>query len=396
LSADDRGPSTRVVVCGVLGQSPFAGVTWQVLHYLEGFRRLGLDVTYIEDTGEWPYDPLSNVVTADPSYTLRYLRAALDRCGMDDHWFYRCAPEGGAVHGGSERDLADVLASADVLVNVTGATVLREEHLQVPVRVYLETDPVLPEIEIAQGAAFTISQFDAHTHIATFGENFGASDCGVPLGDYRYVATRQPVVVDWWARTEPVAPDAAFTTIASWRQTGKDVTWQGETYTWSKHVEFEKVLDLPSRIAAPFVLALSGAGPDDIELLAKAGWGTVDALQLSGDPDRYRQFLRSSRGEFTVAKDQNVRLRSGWFSDRSACYLAAGLPVVTQETGFSNVLPSGAGLFGFTTVDEAADALEAIRSDPELHAARASEIARGCFEATTVLADLLAAVGANQ
>jgi len=386
---------TRVVVCGVMGQSPFAGVTWQVLHYLEGFRRLGLDVTYLEDTGEWPYDPLSNVVSAVPTYTVGYLKAALARCGMDDHWFYRFAPEDGAVYGGTERELADVLASADVLVNVTGATVLRDEHLQIPTRVYLETDPVLPEIEIAQGAPFTVAQFDAHTHIATFGENFGAPDCGVPLGEYSYIPTRQPVVVDWWARHQPVASDAAFTTIASWRQTGKDVTWRGRTYTWSKHVEFEKMLDLPARTHAPFVLALSGAGPDDLELLARSGWSTVDALQLSGDPDRYRQFVRTSRGEFTVAKEQNVALRSGWFSDRSACYLAAGLPVVTQETGFSNVLPSGVGLFGFATVDEAAEALEAVTANPTLHAARASEIARECFEATTVLKDLLTAVGAT-
>jgi hypothetical protein len=394
MNATASGSGPRVVVYGVLGQAPFAGTTWQVLHYLEGFRRLGLHVTYVEDTGEWPYDPVSNVVSADPAYTLRYLKDALGRCSMDDHWFYRCAPEDGALHGGSERELTDVLTEADVLVNVTGATVLGEEHLQVPIRVYLETDPVLPEIEIAEGAPFTVSQFDAHTHIATFGENLGAPDCGVPLGDYLYIPTRQPVVVDWWARSERVAADAAFTTVASWRQTGKDVTWRGETYTWSKHLEFEKVLDLPARVPAAFTLALSGAGPDDIERLGAMGWRVEDALRLSGDPDRYRRFLRSSRGEFTVAKDQNVRLRSGWFSDRSACYLAAGLPVVTQETGFSNVLPTGSGLFGFVTVDDAAAALEAIEAEPDLHSRRAHQVARECFEATTVLADLLSAVGA--
>jgi hypothetical protein len=155
------------------------------------------------------------------------------------------------------------------------------------------------------------------------------------------------------------------------------------------------VLDLPQRVPAAFTLALSGAGLDEIERLEGMGWRVEDALRLSGDLGRYRRFLRSSRGEFTVAKDQNVRLRSGWFSDRSACYLAAGLPVVTQETGFSNVLASGAGLFGFATVDEAVAALEAIGSDPALHARRAYQVARECFEATTVLADLLAAVGAS-
>jgi len=387
---------TRAVVLGVLGQSPFAGVTWQVLHYLEGLRRLGLDVTYVEDTGEWPYDPVTNVISADPAFTLRFLKDSLGRCGMDDRWFYRCAAEAGRVYGGSADDLAARIRSADVLINLTGATVLREEHLVVPVRVYVETDPVLPEIEVADGNPFTIGQFDAHTHIATFGENFGAPDCGVPLADYRYVPTRQPVVVDWWDRGGAPDPASSFTTIASWRQTGKDLAWQGETYTWSKHVEFLKVLDLPGHVPATFLLALSGAEVDDLLLLEGAGWRTCDALALSGDPDDYRTFIEGSLGEFTVAKDQNVRLRSGWFSDRSACYLAAGLPVVTQDTGFGASLPTGAGLLPFLTFGEAVDAVQQILGDPVGHGGAAREIARSHFEATTVLSDLLDAVGSGR
>lgn len=396
MTGATRWTGTRAVVMGVLGQSPFAGVTWQVLHYLEGLRRLGLDVTYVEDTGEWPYDPLTNVITADPSFTLRYLKGALGRCGMDDRWFYRCAAEEGKVYGGTGEELSRTLRNADILLNLTGATVLRDDHLAVPVRVYVETDPVLPEIEVADGNPFTIGQFGAHTHIATFGENFGAPDCGVPIGDFRYVPTRQPVVVDWWDRGGVQSPASSFTTVASWRQTGKDLVWQGETYTWSKHLEFLKVLDLPRRVAAPFLLALSGADFDDSSMLEVAGWRTCDALALSADPDDYRRFIEGSFGEFTVAKDQNVRLRSGWFSDRSACYLAAGLPVVTQDTGFGVSLPTGAGLFAFATLDDAIAAIDLVLSDPARHRHAAGEIARSHFEATTVLSALLDAVWVNR
>lgn len=393
-----RTPSSslRIVVLGVLGQSPFAGVSWQVLHYLEGFRRLGHAVTYMEDTGEWPYDPVRNVITADPSYTVAYLQRTLAMCGLERDWYYRGAAEDGRVYGGDPDAMARTLRRADVLVNVTGATVLREEHFVVPVRVYVETDPVLPEIEMLGGNAFTREQFRAHTHIATFAENFGSDVCPVPLGDLAYVTTRQPVVVDWWQTTD--GPEVnwsslPFTTVASWRQSGKDIDWEGETYTWSKHVEFEKVLELPSRLSGPFVLALSGADDEDVVRLIRHGWHVRDALELSADPDRYRSFITGSAGEFTVAKDQNIRLRTGWFSDRSACYLAAGRPVITQDTAFGTRLPTGVGLFAFTALDDAVDALTQIRADPVKHAVGARDVARTHFEATTVLDDLLTAVG---
>jgi hypothetical protein len=382
----------RIAVLGVLGQSPFAGVSWQVLPYLEGFRRLGHVVTYVEDTGEWPYDPVHNVITADPAYTIGYLQMTLATCGLQSSWFYRSAAEGGRVYGGEADALARTWREADVLVNLTGATVLREEHLGVPVRVYLETDPVLPEIEVLHGNPFTIEQLGAHTHIATFAENFGTDVCPVPLGPYAYVATRQPVVVDWWQPPRPRRKQD-FTTVASWRQSGKDIDWAGDTFTWSKHVEFEKVLGLPSRLPRRFVLALSGTTPADVDRLKSHGWEVRDALGLSADPDRYRSFIRSSLGEFTVAKDQNVRLRSGWFSDRSACYLAAGLPVVTQDTGFGTRLPTGVGLMPFQSLDDAVEAIAEITADPAKHEAGATDLARSYFEATTVLADLLAAVG---
>ncbi|MDQ6860275.1 MAG: hypothetical protein M3032_03855, partial [Verrucomicrobiota bacterium] len=167
------------------------------------------------------------------------------------------------------------------------------------------------------------------------------------------------------------------------------MTLDGEVYYWSKHWEFMKFLDLPKLTHERFELALSSYEKADQELLESHGWRVAHALDFSGEMDAYRDYICSSRGEWTVAKDQNVRLRSGWFSDRAATYLAAGRPVITQETGFSNVLPTGCGLFAFSTRDEIVSAVGEIRGDYARQSERAIEIARAYFEAATVLSKLL-------
>ena len=391
-----------LVVLGMMGRMPVAGVTWQFLQYLEGFRRLGFATYYVEDTGEWPYDPDRNTISEDPSYAVRSIGELMRRYGFADHWAYRAVD--GRVYGLSADELDGLLARADALVNVTGATVLREEHRRVPVRIYLETDPVLPQIEVAKGNPFYLDMLGAHTHHFTYGENIGQPDCGVPVtARFPYRPTRPPVVLEWWS--EPaVAPGPAFTTVASWRQAGKDVEWRGETYTWSKHHEFLKIIDLPRRTPQPLELALAirgQPGPGDgwvprdqedaeaVRLLTAHGWRVTNAMPLSREIAPYRDYIRGSRGELTVAKDQNVRLRSGWFSDRSACYLAAGRPVITQDTAFGKLVPTGAGLFAFRGLEDALAALDAVNADYAAHAAAARETAAGYFRAETVLAKLV-------
>ena len=406
----------RLVVLGMMGRMPLAGVAWQVLHYLEGFRRLGADVYYVEDTGSWPYDPEQNTITQDCRYAIEYISRVMAWGGFQDHWAYRAATRDEGTFGLSESEVQRLFDKADALVNLTGSTVLRAEHLQVPVRIYLETDPVLPQIEVARGSRFHIDQLDAHTHHLTYGENLGAPDCGVPVGRFEYRPTRQPIVLDWWTpttgpatREEPTPSTARFTTVANWRQSSKDFEWRGETYTWSKHHEFLKFIDLPRRTAQPLELALAVKGnrrdgeqawvptdPEDAEalrLLTSHGWRVVDAMAVSKNISPYRDYILASQGEFTVAKDQNVRLRSGWFSDRSACYLAAGLPVVTQDTSFSKFLPTGEGLFAFSTIEDAVAAFDAIGSDYARHRGAARAIAEEYFRAETVLAKLVQDVG---
>ncbi|HZS34276.1 MAG TPA: hypothetical protein VFC42_12955, partial [Methylomirabilota bacterium] len=228
----------------------------------------------------------------------------------------------------------------------------------------------------------------AHTHHFTFGENLGAPDCGVPSGPFPYRPTRQPVVIDWWRQSPgppPAPPGTPLTTVASWKQSGKDIEWRGELYLWSKHHEFLRFVELPSRTPERLELALACRDPEVLALLRRHGWRIRDAIALTRDILPYREYLQRSRGEFTVAKDQYVRLRSGWFSDRSACYLAAGRPVITQETGFSHVLPTGKGLFAFTSLDDALAALDSLAADYDGHCRAAAQVAAEHFAAEAVV-----------
>jgi hypothetical protein len=393
----------RVVVLGIMGRTPFAGVAWQVLHYLEGFRRLGFDVYYFEDTGAWPFDPDRNAITSDCRYAVDYIARHLAWCGLPDRWAYRAPAESRAVFGLSALAVARTIERADALVNLTGATVLTEPYLRVPVRIYLETDPVLPQIEVAQGRALTIDRLAAHTHLFTFGENLGHPDCPVPIGRFTYHRTRQPIVLSWWRAPSNGAPRragaACFTTLATWQQSRNDVRWNGTTYHWSKHREFLKFVDLPRRVPQPFELALAAGDATAAEFraatrtLRSQGWRVADALAISRGIVPYRDYILASRGEFTVAKDQNVRLRSGWFSDRSACYLAAGRPVITQDSGFTSVLPTGRGLFAFTEMDHIVKAVEEINGDYPMHCRAAREIAAEYFSAERVLARVVELTG---
>jgi hypothetical protein len=375
----------RIIVAGGVGAMPFAGVTWQVLSYLEGFRRLGHEVFYLEDTQRWPYDPVNETVCDDAGPAISYLRSLMARGGFD--WAYRDVASG-ELHGASERALTDALSAADVFVNLSGVTVLRDEHLRVPTRVYLETDPVLPQIEVAQGREFTIDLLEAHTHHFTYGENFGAPDCGVPIERFNYQPTRPPVILDWWA-SEDQPSAMKFTTVANWRQTSKDIAWQGRTLTWSKDVQFGRFLELAARVPVALELALSADDDDALARLREAGWLVRPAGPLSKDIDAYRRYISSSAGEFSVAKEQNVVLHSGWFSDRTASYLAAGRPAIVQDTGFGCALPTGLGLLSFGDLDGAQQAFEAVLSDYPAHSRAARSIAEEHLKAELVLADLI-------
>ncbi len=392
------GSAGRIVLLGIMSRHPVAGVIWQTLHYLEGLRRLGFEIYYVEAGAHQPSSLLSPAAEANGDRS-RAAASFLDRTlrplGLGDRWAFHALHSDGRCHGMSEAALREVYRSADLILNLHGATLPRPEHCETGRLVYLETDPVWIQVELSRGLEETVQYLAPHRAFFTFGENYGTPACPLPVSErFRFRATRQPVVLDFW-EPDGHPPRDTFTTVGNWRQSWRDVRFEGEVYRWSKHHEFLKFLAVPRRTGESFELALSPRGVDEGEIrtLEAAGWAVCNALEVSRDPDRYRRYIRGSRGEFTVAKDQNVRLCTGWFSDRSATYLAAGRPVVTQDTAFGQNLPTGEGLFAFSTLDDVDAALEAIRTDYPRHCRAAREIARAHFAHDVVLPRLLDEAG---
>jgi hypothetical protein len=285
----------------------------------------------------------------------------------------------------------DLLREADLLINVAGINRVPPERRGGRPAIYVDIDPAFTQIRAEQGDPMLRAVLGEHQRHFTVGENIGTSRSRIPTAGIAWRPTRTPVDVGLWAGAG--RPGAAYTTVGRWNESSRDLTWEGETYRWRKRTEWLRCLDLPARTGREFEVAMDvGSVPDDPAVLGAHGWRIVDPRAVSGDPFDYRDYLRGSRGEFTVAKDLNVRLRSGWFSDRAACYLAAGRPVVEQDTAFGDVLPLGPGVHAFRTVEEAAEAIREIESDYPAASAHASAVAREYFAADRVLGAMLEAL----
>lgn len=388
----ERSSKAKIIVFGIIFWYPLAGVTYQFLHYLMGLRRLGYDPYYVEDSGRWIYDPLSFEFSPDASGNIAAVAPILETHGFANRWAFRGNYPGGRCYGMTEEQLLQLYRQADAFLNVTASQELREEHMACPRRIYVESDPFAVQIKVAQGDEPTIKALKAHDTLFTFGENLGAPDCDIPVERFRWLPTRQPVAMELWENPFPPARGTAFSTITTWHNKGKDLQWRGETWYWTKDREFKKFLDLPRRRDVKFELAVE-VDEDVHRLLTANGWNIVHSLPISRDINQYRRYIQNSRGEFTVAKDQVVRPLTGWFSDRSCSYLAAGRPVITQETGFSKYLPTGKGLFGFRTMEDILTAIDIIESDYEGSCTAAREIASEYFAAEKVLGSLMERAG---
>jgi hypothetical protein len=367
----------KIVFAGIIARYPFGGVTWCSLMYLLGLRTLGHEVIYIEDTGECIYDPEQNTRSLDPGYGTRYIHDALAPFGFGDRWCF--VNYDGSHHGMTAEAVRAYCAEADLFINLSGgAWFWRDEYVRIPKRVFIDSDPVFTQLAIAKGEAWYVDFFRGFDHLFTFGANIGTPASDVPDGGFTWHKTWQPVVTDLWRGEDPPA-GAPFTTI---------MTWKIESFTdvdGNKDREFVRFLDLSRRTRQSIQLAVNGPQA----FLREHGWTTVDAMSVSRSLWDYRQFIQSSRGEFAVAKHAYVSRRSGWFSDRTECYLAAGRPAVVQDTGWSAHLPGGIGLHAFATPEEALEALDRVDRDYAQEARRAAEIAREYFDASRVLPVML-------
>jgi hypothetical protein len=380
-------------VTGLVASFPLGGVAWDYLAYVDGFRRLGCDVFYLEDTGQWLYDPTRETCTDDATGNIRWLVNALRMVGMPPDRFAVRVPDG-TFHGAGREAVTGFCRSADLFLNVSGSCWLRDEYRGAKCTVYLDSDPGYTQAkllaqergEAIDDQSFSVTLIRHHDRFFTFAENMGQPDCAVPDGGLSWIRTRQPVVLDRW----PFSFDAdasRFTTVMSWK-TDVSLPMINGVRHGGKNVEFSRFVELPRRTRIPMEVAISGAAP--LDHLRALGWHVVSARDKSHTMDAYRAYLAQSRGEWSVSKNVYVALRSGWFSCRSAVYLALGKPVVVQDTGWSKYYPTGAGLFAFDTPDEALVALETANGDYRRHCEAARAVAESAFAADKVLARLLA------
>jgi hypothetical protein len=379
-----------IIVAGSLAQRPnIGGHTWVFLQYLLGFRQLGWDVLFVDRLEpEMCVNADGDRTGLHSSVNLSYLVQVMERFGLGERW--SLLYDGGTeVVGRSRADVVDMARRSALLLNVMGFLDDEEILAAAPVRAFLDIDPGFGQIWQQLGLHQT---FQGHHRYVTIGERVGAADCPVPTCGIDWVTTKPPVELsEWPAQPEP---GSAFTTVASWRGAFGPLEYEGRTYGLRVH-EFRRFFELPARTSTRFEVALDidEAEVDDLKQLEVNGWTLADPRAAAGDPWAYRHYVQHSAAELMVAKNLYVDTRNGWFSDRSACYLASGRPVVAQDTGLDGLVPSGEGLLTFSTLEEAAAGVEEITGVYERHSRAARAIAEEHFAAERVLPRLLEKLG---
>jgi hypothetical protein len=375
----------NIIVLGYIVRGPLGGLAWHHLQYVIGLSNLGHNVYYFEDSHDYPscYDPARNLTGTNPDYGIGFASETFARAGFGDKWVYHDAHTGRWLGPAADKWQA-LCESADLLLNISGITPLRSWFVDIPERVLIDTDPAFTQIRHLSDQ--TAHQEAAkHTAFFSFGENVLSAGCSIPSDGFPWRPTRQPVVLEQW----PVMPgpeDGAFTTVMQW-DSYKPVQYMGTSYGM-KSASFTPFMDLPEHTESRLELCL-GSSSAPRSLLLQKGWLLSDPLEITRDPWTYQRYIQSSRGEFTVAKHGYVVSHSGWFSERSAAYLASGRPVVTQETGFSQWLDTGSGILAFNTLDEAVDSLADVSSNYEHHSRAARDTAEKYFDSGIVLQNLL-------
>lgn len=380
---------------GFMGSVPIAGVIWQHVHYIVGLQRLGHDVYYIEDSARLPYNPETFDTNENLDYPAKILGQLSREFDFKNRWSYcgRFAKEIPTV-GLPLKKVRQLYKDADAILNICGAQEFNDDLLLSDRIIYVESDPAVEQIKIDKRVRSTIDYLKRHRALFTFGELVGTKKFPVPIHKFKWLPTRQPIVTDFWKTSRAPNKAAVFTSIANWSTSGrKDIVWRRKKYLWSKSREFVRYIEAPKRAGETFELATDIKDRQLHDKFERNGWRFTSPHEMSVDYWSYRDYIRKSKGEFTVAKDQYVRLNTGWFSDRSGCYLAAGRPVITQETGFSEIYGGNGGLFSFSSLGEIREAVKQINRDYAKHSRAARDLAREVFEAEKVVGPLLERAG---
>ena len=375
----------RVIVTGYMAQYPLGGMAWHYLQYVLGLSRMGHDAYYFEDTGLWPYSPAEQGVSKSCDFSVTFLTRMMERFGLSENWAY-LFPGGPEWFGLTDAKREDVVGTADLVINISFSLARPEEYKRGGKLVCIDSDPVFTQAKLAAGHGGFEKLVEVHdTHFS-----FAQDLTHLPFeNNHDWLPTRQPVVISEWEHDLAARP--VFTTVMNWTSY-KPVKVNGHAFG-QKDVEFRKFVNLPERAGpADFEIAMNAAGKVQnapLSLLKHKGWRVVEPDEVCPDYGSYRKYIQTSMGEWSVAKNGYVDGRVGWFSERSACYLAAARPVILQDTGFSRVLPTGRGLLAFQTLDQATEAVKEVRGDYERHASAARDIANDYFDSKAVLEELL-------
>jgi hypothetical protein len=378
-----------IVVSGALANKPAnGGAAWTRLSWVLGFTRLGYDVHFVEQIAPATcVDHNGARCGVDESINVAYFKKVTRRFGLDATLLV----EGENRTIGLPLDaLADVAAAADMLVNISGHLTIDAIKRRFRRRIFVDLDPGYTQFWHAEGLAE--HRLRGHDMYFSVGENIGQPSCDIPSGDIIWRPMRQPVVLDEWPVTTSGTP-TRFTTIASWRGPLGRVKREDTSFGVKAH-EFRRFTGLPTRSDCTFEIALEVDPADqrDVEALRASGWHIVDPKSVVPDPLTFREYVQHSGAECSVAQGIYVDTGSGWFSDRTVRYLASGKPALVQDTGWSRNYPSGHGLLGFRTLDDAVDGAARIARDYAEHSRAARAIAEEFFDANTVLASLVEAV----
>jgi len=393
-----RESSLRIVVAGLVGAYPVGGVAWDYLQYPVGLARLGHDVIYHEDTWIWPFDPIQNARVETASYSADFLAGFFKQYAPElaDHWHYRHL--GADSFGMSHSQFLSYARSADLFLNVSAANPIPAELPSTCITAFLDTDPGYNQIVLSERPQWSenverwFHDFKAHTRHLTYAENIGHTDCLTPQLGVRWIPTRMPVVLSFWNDLPEAAEGDPWSTVMTWNDFRGRLVYGGREYG-SKGMEFNRIRSLPSKTSCSLSIAIGGAAP--MQELVNDGWHVLDGPSATITPQKYKEFIGASRGEVSTAKNVYVAMYTGWFSCRTACYLAAGRPAVVQNTGFSKYIPIGDGLLAFDTLEQASSGIAAFEANYHAHATAARELAAEYFDSAKVLDHMLNAIFAT-
>ena len=376
----------KIVILGYIVRGPLGGLAWHHLQYVIGLKRLGHQVLFLEDSDDFPgcYNPETFELNENPIYGLAFLNNLFSKFDLQSNWAYFDAHTN-TWHGKSKQEVFLFCAGAHMVLNLSAVNPLRQWWASIPSRVLIDTDPAFTQIRhLTNQNDFAVA--NQHTSFFSFGENIGKPGCTIPADGFDWKSTRQPIVMNIWKATEP-EPNGKWTTVMQW-DSYKTQKYERIVFGM-KSMSFQEFENMPRLVPGEnFELALGSTTAPVNELINK-GWHIINSLIPTKTPWSYQEYIANSKGEWSVAKHGYVVSNSGWFSERSLCYMASGKPVVVQDTGFSQAMQTGKGMFPFKTIEQAVEGINNINKDYKYQCQAARNFVEENFAAQQVLMHLL-------